>query len=237
MGRMSTQQLALDLPHSPALTESDFVVSESNQAALDHLRAWPDWPVGLTVVIGPPKSGKTHLADIWTARSGAHAVWAENAGEAAKAAGPLLLEDVDRTPVDETAFFSLLNQAVRGERAMLLTARVPIDQWPYRTEDVRSRLRLASAFEIRPLSDAHLMQIFVKLFRDRQVDIDPDVLIYVMERMERSPAEAVALVELMDRIALSKGKPITRATAADALGIRADLHARDTEPQLEFVTG
>jgi chromosomal replication initiation ATPase DnaA len=80
------------------------------------------------------------------------------------------------------------------------------------------------------------MQIFVKLFRDRQVDVDPDVLVYVLGRMERSPAEAVALVELMDRIALSKGKPITRGTAADALGIRADLQARDTEPQLEFVT-
>jgi len=236
MPPMSTQQLALDLPHSPALTESDFVVSDSNQAAFDHLRAWPDWPVGLTVVIGPPKSGKTHLADIWTARSQAHAVWPENAGEAGKQAGPLLLEDVDRAPLDETAFFSLLNQAVRGERSMLLTARAPMEEWPFKTDDVRSRLRLASAFEIRPLSDAHLMQIFVKLFRDRQVDVDPEVLVYVLGRMERSPAEAVALVELMDRIALSKGKPITRGTAADALGIRADLQARDTEPQLEFVT-
>ncbi|MEX0628741.1 MAG: hypothetical protein WD230_08950, partial [Cucumibacter sp.] len=233
---MPAHQLALDLPHSPALTEADFVVGDGNALAIAHIRAWPDWPVGLTAIVGPPKSGKTHLGDIWTTASGARAVWPENAAEAALAPGPLLLEDVDRAPIEETAFFALLDQATRGERTLLVTGRLPMGEWPYRTEDVRSRLRLASRFEIEPLGDAHLMQMFVKLFRDRQVDVDPDVLSYVLDRMERSPAEVVALVDLMDRMALSKGRPITRITAADALAMRAELMARDAEPQLEFVT-
>jgi len=39
-------------------------------------------------------------------------------------------------------------------------------------------------------------------------------------RMERSPAEAVALAELMDRMALERGMAITRAIAAEALARR-----------------
>ena len=35
--------------------------------------------------------------------------------------------------------------------------------------------------------------------------------------MERSPAEAVALVELMDRLALARGSAVTRPIAAEAL--------------------
>ncbi|HUV32413.1 MAG TPA: chromosomal replication initiator DnaA, partial [Devosiaceae bacterium] len=203
---MQPRQLALELPHSPALTAADFVVSDGNALAIGHIRAFPDWPVGLTVIVGPPKSGKTHLADIWSAASGARRAWPENAAEAVPGGDPLVLEDVDRAPLEETALFNLLNQATRGERAILVTARLPVGQWPYQTEDVRSRLRLAAMFEIAPLDDALLTQMFAKLFRDRQVNVDPDVVRYLVERMERSPAEAVALVELADRIALSKGR-------------------------------
>lgn len=233
---MEARQLALDLPHSPALSADDFVVADGNRLAFAHIQAWPDWATGLTVIVGPAKSGKTHLADVWRRRSGAATAWAENAAEAALGAGPLVLEDVDRVAVEETAFFNLVNQATRGERSMLVTARAPVPEWGYRTEDVRSRLRLAALFEIAPLDDALLMQMFSKLFRDRQVTVEPDVMKYVLNRMERSPAEVVALVELMDRIALSKGRAITRTVAADALAIREELAARQAEPELDFVT-
>jgi chromosomal replication initiation ATPase DnaA len=233
---MEARQLALDLPHSPALSADEFVVADGNRLAFAHIQAWPGWATGLTAIIGPAKSGKTHLADIWRLKSGAAAAWAENAAEAALNADPLVLEDVDRLPVEETAFFNLINQAARGERSILVTARAPVAEWGYETDDVRSRLRLAAMFEIAPLDDALLMQMLSKLFRDRQVNVDAEVMHYVLNRMERSPAEVVALVELMDRIALSKGRAITRSVAADALAIREELNARQAEPELDFVT-
>lgn len=233
---MQARQLALDLPHIPALTEADFVVGAGNTLALAHVRAWPDWPVGLTVITGPPKSGKTHLGDIWAALSGAARIWPENTAEAAAGGEPLLVEDVDRAPLAEGALFTLLDQATRGHRSILMTARAPAAAWPYATQDVHSRLRLAASFEIAPLEDSVLAQVFVKLFADRQVSVDPELLSYVVRRMERSPAEAVALVELMDRIALSKGRPITRAIAAEALAMRAEMAAREAEPGPDGVT-
>ena len=109
---------------------------------------------------------------------------------------------------------------MRDERPVLMTARTPVADWPYRTDDVKSRARLAAHFSITAPDDILLSQMFVKLFADRQLSVDPKVISYLVGRMERSSEEAVALVELLDRLSLSRGRAITRAVAADALAIR-----------------
>jgi len=63
--------------------------------------------------------------------------------------------------------------------------------------------------------------MFVKLFGDRQIKVDPKIIAYLVARMERSAEEAVLLADLMDRLALAKGSAITRSIAADALDRRS----------------
>lgn len=230
----ATTQLIFDLPHTPARGLDEFVETDSNSAALAHVLAWPEWPVKLALITGPEKSGKTHLADIWASRAGAHFAGEVSWESLAKDRRPVLVDGADRRGMDETALFNLLNQAVRGERDVLLTASRPVAEWELATDDVRSRLRLATSFEIAPLDNAALRQMFAKLFADRQVSVEPRVLDYLLLRMTRSPAEVVALVELMDRIGLEKHRPITRAVAAEALALRAAreriARTRETEP-------
>ena len=60
----------------------------------------------------------------------------------------------------------------------------------------------------------------LKLFGDRQVSVEPKVISYLVARMERSPEEAVALADLVDRLALARGGAITRRIAAAALAER-----------------
>ncbi len=75
----------------------------------------------------------------------------------------------------------------------------------------------------------------MKLFGDRQVSVDPKIISYLVARMERSPEEAVALADLVDRLALSRGTAITRSVAAAALAERGveqlelDLEGDDDE--------
>jgi chromosomal replication initiation ATPase DnaA len=218
------RQLPLDLGHQPSHTESDFLVGEGNALAYARIMAWPHWPDGITLLIGPSASGKSHLSRIFAERSGAFAVSAESIAEIASAAGrePLLIEDADRSGLDEHHLFHLLNQALRGERAILLTARQEIAHWPLQTDDVRSRIRRAPVFRLAVTDDIELSQMIVKLFADRQITVDPKVIGYVVPRMERSAEEAAALVELMDRLALAKGAAITRTIAAEALAHRQD---------------
>jgi len=63
-------QLAIDLPHRPALGRADFLVSDCNAAALGWIERWPDWPAPALVLHGPAGSGKSHLAELWRERSG-----------------------------------------------------------------------------------------------------------------------------------------------------------------------
>jgi chromosomal replication initiation ATPase DnaA len=133
-----------------------------------------------------------------------------------------LLEDVDRAGYDETALFHLLNQSMRDQRPVLMTARETVANWPFQTDDLKSRARLAALFTLALSDDIQLSQMFVKLFRDRQVTVDPKVVAYLVARMERSPEEAVALVDLMDRMALASGTALTRSIAAAALAQRGN---------------
>ncbi|HTN64455.1 MAG TPA: hypothetical protein VL147_23340, partial [Devosia sp.] len=82
--------------------------------------------------------------------------------------------------------------------------------------------------------DIQLSQMFVKLFGDRQVSVDPKIISYLVARMERSTAEAVMLADLMDRLALAKGTAITRTIAADALDRRRAARGETQhEPDLD----
>jgi chromosomal replication initiation ATPase DnaA len=215
--------MPFDFGHEVSLSEADFMVGDSNRLALEHLRAYPGWPGPLTLVTGPAKAGKSHLARIWRERSGAVLAGPRHLAtlSTCRTDVPVVVEDVDRAGYDEPTLFHLLNQSMRDGRPVLMTARTPIAGWPFSTDDLKSRARLATLLVVAPADDVLLSHMLVKLFADRQVTVDPRTIGYIVPRMERSAEEAVALVDLMDRMALARGSAITRALAAEALAERA----------------
>lgn len=229
------RQLPLELGHEPSHAADDFLVGTGNAMAHARIQAWPHWPDGVSVLIGPPASGKSHLVRIFSDRSGAETATtgtiAAIAGNEGKA--PIVVEDVDRGEYDEDALFHLLNQAMRGQRSLLLTAREDIAHWPLATDDVRSRVRRAALFRLEPSDDIELSQMMVKLFADRQIRVDPGVIAYLVARMERSQEEAALLVDDMDRLALAKGTAITRTIASETLTRRRTVLGLDRQEDWE----
>ncbi len=217
------RQLPIEFEHTPSHAADDFLVGDGNALAHSRIEAWPHWPDGVTVLIGPAASGKSHLARIFADRSGATFATPEDVAGIAEADGrePLVIEDVDRLRYDEHSLFHLLNQAMRGNRTLLLTARDDIADWPLTTQDVRSRMRRAPAFRLEVSDDIELSQMFAKLFGDRQIKVEPRIIHYLVARMERSPEEVALLADRMDRLALARGTAITRTIAAEALALRA----------------
>ncbi|MEO6395710.1 MAG: hypothetical protein ABIO40_07335 [Devosia sp.] len=217
-------QVPFDYVHRPSHLEEDFIEGDGNRLAFAHIHAFPDWPGALTLLVGPAKSGKTHLAGIWAQRSGAETPPPDSVEDLARRGGrgPILLEDVDRLAYPEPALFHLLNQAMRDQRPVLMTARESVANWPFETDDLKSRARLAASFTLALSDDIQLSQMFVKLFGDRQVSVEPKVIAYLVARMERSPEEAVALAELTDTLAMAEGGRITRRIAALALAERGN---------------
>ncbi len=206
-------QLPLGLPRATAFERADFLVCDSNRAALDWVERWPDWPSPALLLHGPEGGGKTHLAHIWRGRAAAALV----AGEAlAEASLPRLLEEGRcRIAVDdaeraaEEALLHLHNGCLEAGGSLLLTARAAPRSWPIALADLRSRLRALPAVEIGPPDDALLGAVLVKHFADRQLRVAPEVIAYLVARIERSLAAAAAVAARLDAASLREGRPIT----------------------------
>jgi chromosomal replication initiation ATPase DnaA len=225
--REAPRQLAFDLPLDPRFGREDFLVSPSNEQAYSRIESWPDWGDTVLVLNGPRGSGKSHLAAIWAAT--AHA-WTVEAFEIVPkqvphliSGGALAIEDIDRADRDEAALFHLLNLAREKRAFVLLTCVKPPDQWGLRTADLLSRLRLAPSVSIGAPDDALLKAVLVKLFVDRQWVVDTSVVDYIALRIERSLAKAAEFVAALDREALSRGRRVSRAIAAEILGASQEL--------------
>ena len=68
------------------------------------------------------------------------------------------------------------------------------------------------------VTSTHLLAgVLTKLFADRQVEVDPAVIQYLLKRMERSLEGANLLVERLDAAALARKSRITRTLAAEVL--------------------
>ena len=202
----------------PSLGGEDFLVSGSNEQAVTLINAWPDWPNPIAVLSGPQGSGKTHLVNVWRAISGALSFPAAALADAVvcvlERPVPIAIEDFDQAPVDEHTAFHLLNLARERRFDLLITGRRPPGEWAIALPDLRSRLRSAALVTIEEPDEALLSAVLVKLFADRQLGVEPDVIGYVMRRMERSMAAAQSLVEALDRTALAEKRAVTRALAA-----------------------
>lgn len=213
------RQLPLDLGHGTAYSRDDLVVSPSNVQAAALVDRWPDWPAPVVVLAGPAGSGKTHLAHIW--REAADAVRIERGkiaqGAAAFDGRPVLIDDIDAGAFDQNGLFHLIN-SVRGAGShLLLTARRFPAAWGTTLPDLASRLKAAATVEIHEPDDVLLAGVITKLFADRQVEVEPHVVHYLVRRIERSLATAMRVVERLDRMALEQKARITRAMAADAV--------------------
>jgi chromosomal replication initiation ATPase DnaA len=183
--------------------------------------SWPDWPSPTVALVGPEGSGKSHLAAIWALQAGARSIAARTLrdadGPAALATGALVIEDVAPPEFDEIAMFHLLNLAREEAAFVLLTARTPPATWMVRTPDLHSRLKAVPVVALSPPDDALLRAVLVKLFADRQLAVDEQLVGYVATHIGRSFAEARSAVATLDREAMVRQRPLTRTLAADIL--------------------
>ena len=220
MSASKPRQLPLDLAHAEGRSRDDLVVSIANADAVSLIDRWPDWPAPVVVLAGPAGSGKSHLGAIWREMAAARPLSQEIlGGEAveAAAAGPVFIDDADAGGLDETGLFHVIN-AVRGAGThLMLTARRFPGAWGIRLPDLASRLKAAATVEIREPDDVLLAGVITKLFADRQVEVEPHVVQYLVRRIERSLSTAIRVVERLDAIALEQQSRITRAMAAETV--------------------
>lgn len=231
-------QLVLDLEYRPALGREDFLVAPANELAVAWIDRWPDWPGFALAIVGPPGSGKSHLLQVWRAMSGAVEIDPARleVGAIAELLGPaegvaldgldaVLEGDPGRAPERAEALLHLYNLLAERGGHLLLTGRRPPARWPVALADLRSRLATVQTVELGAPDDALIEALLVKLFADRQLAVGPEVVRFLLARMERSFAAARRLVAALDRAALESRRGITVPLARQVL--------RDLAPAVE----
>jgi chromosomal replication initiation ATPase DnaA len=214
-------QLALDFPHRTTLGRADFHPSACNAAALGWIERWPNWPSAALIAHGPPGSGKTHLGQVWCGRSNAIRLPADGLAatppvlQSVAGAPAVLIDDANRAP--EEALLHLYNWCAEQRTSLLLLSGVGPSDWDIRLPDLASRLRAVPAVAIAAPDDALLAAVLLKQFADRQLRVAPEVVGYLVLRMERSFAAAARLVAALDRRALRDGRPVTVPLAREIL--------------------
>lgn len=217
--RKSAEQLPLAFTHDAASGRDDLLVADPLSAAVKIVDSWPNWPSPVVILAGPVGSGKSHLASIWRERSDAAFIHPKPGANAAVIAanGPVIFEDVDRRGFDDTELFHVINSVRENGTGLLMTSRLWPMSWPVTLPDLRSRLKAATVVEIGEPDEELLSQVIVKLFADRQLYIDDKLVLYIVNRMERSLNAAQLIVDRLDRLALARGTRITRLLAAEVL--------------------
>ena len=212
------RQLILPLPVRPALARADFFVAPSNSQALAMIDAPDLWPQGKLLLIGPPGSGKSHLAEVFAHDRQAMILQGESLFDLDILPPTLVIEDAHQVAGrDEDRLFHLHNLALAAGARLLLTARTPPGQWGLALPDLLSRMEATAIARLDPPDDALLTAVLVKLFADRQIAVPPSLIAYLVSRIERSFAAARAMVAALDARALALGRPVTRLLAMEVL--------------------
>lgn len=194
----------IPLPLGTLLSENGreagrIVLGPSLQPVLDALSAPASWPFGTAVLSGPPRSGKSLLAR-WFAAS--HP-------------GAEVIDPADA--FDEDALFHRWNRAQADKQPLLLVNGRAPGAWRIALPDLASRLGAALALDIPPPDDELLAGLIEEHALRRGLTFSPEVLAYLLARIERSHAEAEALVATIDRLSLERKASVTISLARDAL--------------------
>ena len=184
-------------------------VGNDNQAVIDALQVCRSWPFRTAVLSGPPRSGKSLIAQLF-AHSGA--------GEAIDDAGQL----------DETELFHRWNRAQETETPLLLVRASSEGEWAIALPDLASRIGAALVLTIGTPDDAQLRDLIAAHAQQRGLALGPDAAEYLVPRCERSHLGVERLVATIDRLSLERKVAPTQGIWREALEV---LHG-PAEPRL-----
>lgn len=212
-----SHQIPMNLRHPVSFDLSDFIVSSSNSVAFQFLNAFPESCSHFGALVGPSGSGKSHLLHGWSRESGALAIAPDTDVSDLKADCFYIIDDINQIDKQDNFSFSddylfhLFNWTKEIKAKLIVTADAAPAQWGRKLPDLISRLATAQVAKIEEPDDELLLVILVKLFSDRQLQVNINVLNYAVNQMERSFSAALRLVELVDKTALAEKRKITKA--------------------------
>ena len=191
----------------PGLAIDDFFVSTSNKKAysfilnnkIDNKKI---------LLIGPNKSGKTHLGKIWQKNN--NAIFYENNFEIILNYKKNIFIDDFFKNINEEQIFHLINHCSINKLTILLTSNKELFEHNFLLKDLVSRLKTFNLLRINLPDDDLIINLIIKLLHDKQIIIkNEEIFHYILKRIERSYKDIFLLIENIDKLSLEKKRELT----------------------------
>ena len=220
----NSKQLYFDMPDKTALGIEDYIITESNSFAFDLISRMIKGEINQGVISGPSFSGKTHLSKILIKNIGSNeSLYIDRDYkkiiEKVGSSNLIVIENIDKVLEDksEEDLFHIINFTKESDKKLLMTSCKSISNIEFKLEDLKSRLNAILEAKIMQPDDELMKLVLIKIFNDKQLLINPNVINFLKSRLERSYKSINDFIEKIDKFSLEKGKKITIALINDLI--------------------
>lgn len=220
----NSKQLYFDMPDKTALGIEDYIITESNSFAFDLISRMIKGEINQGVISGPSFSGKTHLSKILIKNIGSNESLYIDGDykkiiEKVGSSNLIVIENIDKVLEDrsEEDLFHIINFTKENNKKLLMTSGKSISNIEFKLEDLKSRLNATLEAKIMQPDDELMKLVLIKIFNDKQLLINPNVIDFLKSRLERSYKSINDFIEKIDKFSLEKGKKITISLINDLI--------------------
>ena len=213
-------QIVFKFPDKSFYYEEDFCIGENNYEAYKLIKEWPNWTFKGINIYGPKKSGKSYLTKIFSDKTDSKVFEGRNINKdnlnLILNQKVLIIEDIEVFN-DEVLFQTILNDFISKNKFIYLTSNKLVGSISFKLKDLISRLNSLVAVVITNPSDDLFSQILTKMLSDKQINISPKEVNFILKNIERSYDAASKFVKNLDELSLLYKKKINTKIINQAL--------------------
>lgn len=214
----SHAQLLLEFPRTEDLSRASYMQLESCKLAWQAVQAAAR-DKGVAGVYGVTGVGKSHLLSAWAEEQSAQYWHADDIPADILPQKAVAVDDVHMAnkAAQEKLFF-WVNHCMREKIPFVFATEKPVSQLNLMPE-LASRLLTGSQTEITAPEAGELEVMIVKWAYERQLELDPDVVHYMLARTERSAGHIKHLLHCIDELALREKRRVTKPFVREVLAV------------------
>ena len=157
-------------------------------------------------LVGPPKSGKSHLSFIWQKKFNG-IIYNNNINQILENKNDVIIDDIFNN-INEEEIFHIINHCSSVNCRILVTSNIRLNEFTFQLKDLSSRLKTFINVNINLPDDELLVNLMTKLFHDKQIIVkNPEIFHYIIKRVDRSYEKISQFILTLDKYSLKKGSP------------------------------
>ena len=190
----------------PNFSLNDFFVGSANIEAYNLLIN--NKKINNLLLVGPPKSGKTHLSFIWQKKFNS-IIYNNNINQILENENDVIIDDIFNN-INEEEIFHIINHCSSVNCRILITSNIGLNEYTFQLKDLSSRLKTFINVNINLPDDELLVNLMTKLFHDKQIIVkNPEIFHYIIKRVDRSYEKIFNLIDKIDNLLMKKNKQLT----------------------------